>query len=56
MGVNKPGFIDDRFPFDFSKSLEYNINIIKELLRETGNSEEEIEKFIKEKKDKYFND
>ena len=48
--------IDDRFRLDLSNSLEWNIAVVKKLLRESGNSEEDIEKYINETKSKYFNE
>ena len=54
--VNKIGVIDDRFPFDLTKSLDYNLDIIRKMLRESGKTDEEIEKYISEKKGKYFNE
>jgi hypothetical protein len=47
-------FIDDNFPFDLSKSLECNIAILKSKLLRDGFTEEEADKLISEKKNKYF--
>ena len=51
----KIGYIDDRFPFDLTKSLVHNLKIVRLMLRDSGESEEEIEKYITETKSKYFN-
>jgi len=52
----KINVIDDRFPFDLTKSLEHNLNILRTMLRDNGETEEEIEKYINETKSKYFNE
>ena len=52
----EPGVIDDRFPFDLTKSLDYNIEVAKKLLVQSGMTEEEAEKSVKEKRNKYFNE
>ena len=46
--------IDDRFPFDLTKSLDFNLEIMKNLLLDSGMSLEETEKFILEKKNSIF--
>jgi hypothetical protein len=49
-------FIDDNFPFDLSKGVEWNIVILKSKLLRDGFTEEEADKLISEKKSKYFNE
>jgi hypothetical protein len=48
-------FIDDRFPFDLSKSLDYNTVIAKQELLKAGYTEVEAERIVTDAKYKYFN-
>ena len=53
---NNLNFIDDNFPFDFSKNLEWNIDKLRSKLLQDGFTEEEADKLITEKKAKYCPD
>ena len=47
-------FIDDSFPFDFSKDIEWNINKLRTKLLRDGFTEEEADKLIYEKNSRYI--
>ena len=51
---DKIGYIDDRFPFDFTKDLEWNTKRAIEILVETGFTQEEAEKTVNKHKNTYF--
>jgi len=53
--AHKIGYIDDRFPFDLTKSLDWNIKKAIDILIETGLTEEEAEEIVNTHKSKYFN-
>jgi len=51
---NELNTIDDTFPFDLTKDLEWNMTSLKNKLIRDGMTEEKADKFILIKKSEYY--
>ena len=54
--ANKDNYIDDKFPFDLTKSLDHNLNIIKKRMIENGMNDEEAAIYVIQLKNKHYNE